>query len=218
METWKDWASKSLYKIIESKDFAYIPDYLVWPSKNALFKAFKACPLNRVKVVMIGELPYTLDNRATGLLFANPKGTKNLSGPLCVIREAVIDYTVPHGIVDFDVTLESWARQGVLLLNYPLAVTYSIHNLKHDKELWLPFMIELLKFLQEYSNGLAYVLFGYARELGEYIDKDKNYVLTEESPSHYYKHSERMSSDILERLDSYLSKQYGEKIKWYEER
>lgn len=84
------------------------------PSSPNIFKAFRACPLKDCKVVFLGQDPYPQQGVATGILFGNSKDTPEdkLSPSLQVVKEAAINYEIPHNRIDFDNTLESWAKQG----------------------------------------------------------------------------------------------------------
>lgn len=83
------------------------------PSSPNIFKAFRACPLKDCKVVFLGQDPYPQQGVATGILFGNSKDTPEdkLSPSLQVVKEAAINYEIPHNRIDFDNTLESWAKQ-----------------------------------------------------------------------------------------------------------
>lgn len=89
----------------------YNPDDLC-PHPHNIFKAFRICPYNECKVVMLGQDPFPQRGVAQGILFGNSKETPEecLSPSLKVIKEAAIDYTVPHNVIEFDNTLESWAE------------------------------------------------------------------------------------------------------------
>mgnify|MGYP000186449422 CR=1 FL=1 len=89
------------------------------PSSPNIFKAFRSCPLKDCKVVFLGQDPYPQQGVATGILFGNSKDTPEdkLSPSLQVVKEAAINYEIPHNRIDFDNTLESWAKQGILMIN-----------------------------------------------------------------------------------------------------
>ena len=89
------------------------------PSSPNIFKAFRACPLKDCKVVFLGQDPYPQQGVATGILFGNSKDTPEdkLSPSLQIVKEAAINYEIPHNRIEFDNTLESWATQGILMIN-----------------------------------------------------------------------------------------------------
>ena len=79
------------------------------PSSPNIFKAFRACPLKDCKVVFLGQDPYPQQGVATGILFGNSEDTPEhrLSPSLQVVKEAAINYEIPHNRIEFDNTLES---------------------------------------------------------------------------------------------------------------
>lgn len=94
------------------------------PAQSDVFRAFELCPLNDLKVVMLGQDPYPQKGVATGVLFGNRKEVDedNLSPSLNAVKEAAINFEVPHYCITFDQTLESWAKQGILMINSALTV------------------------------------------------------------------------------------------------
>lgn len=186
----------------------------VAPDYRDIFKAFILTPLDSLKVVFLGQDPYPQKGVATGLAFANKKG-ETLSPSLQVLKDACINYNVPHGAVEFDPTLESWAKQGVLLLNS--ALTTNIGETGSHIMLWRPFIKELLLRLSEYNTGLVYVLFGeQAQTFSPYISK-LNTVLSVRHPAWFCRVNKDMPPDIFESVNVVMLKQYGKTIKWYEE-
>lgn len=195
---------------------------IVCPRLKDVFKAFKLCSLSNLTVVVIGMDPYpNLINGkpvATGIAFANSSDTPEFrySPSLKVLKESVIDYTIPHGIINFDPTLEEWERQGVLLINSALSCTLGrtgSHSL-----LWLPFIKSFLIKLSTSVKGIVYVLLGSnAKDLRSCIQEDGNLVLCENHPSYYARTKTRMPSRIWAEVNEFLLKQYNYKIEWFKE-
>lgn len=96
----------------------------ICPNIPDVFKAFTLCSYNNLKVVMIGQDPYPQKDVATGILFGNRKevSDEDLSPSLKIVKEAAIDFEIPHNSIIFDQTLESWANQGILMINSALTV------------------------------------------------------------------------------------------------
>ena len=86
----------SMYKALSSLDKSQIE--FLCPKYPDIFRAFKLCPYEDLKVVMIGQDPYPQKGVATGILFGNRKETteEDLSPSLQIIKEAAIDYEIPH--------------------------------------------------------------------------------------------------------------------------
>lgn len=189
------------------------------PSLKDVFKAFHLCSLKDLRVVILGQDPYNnyLNNKpiATGLAFANSKDTdeKNISPSLSVIMESVIDFTVPHDSINFDLSLEKWEAQGVLLLNSALSCFKDkpgSHTL-----MWRPFISDLLKNISSHTTGIVYALLGSdAQSFKSYIDQRNNYIIECRHPAYYARTREKMPN-IWKDINDILIGQNGYGIKWY---
>ena len=153
---------------------------------------------------------------ATGLAFANNKNTKTLSPSLEVLKESVIDYTIPHRTINFDPSLEKWEAQGVLLLNS--ALSCELGRVGSHILLWRPFIKSLLTNLSHYHTGLVYTLMGtQAQTFEPYINKQFNHVVRIRHPSWYIRQKQRMPPDIWKEINAILVSLNGYGIEWYEE-
>ena len=205
-------------------------NHTVCPQIKDIFKAFRLCPINSLRVVVMGQDPYSnlkttvLDGSpsripvATGIAFANTSDTqeKNYSPSLEVLRESVINYTVPHRTVNFDPSLEKWEEQGVLLLNS--ALSCEVGRVGSHTLLWRPFIKSLLTNLSKYHTGIVYVLMGsQAQSFEPYIDSRTNHVIRIRHPSWYARQRQRMPSDIWQKINSILIGLNGSGIEWYKE-
>ena len=190
----------------------------VCPQVKDVFKAFRVCPLDSLRVVLLSQDPYPQKGVATGIAFANPRNTPedSYSPSLEVLRESVINYTIPHRRVIFDPSLEKWASQGVLLLNSALSCETGkpgSHVL-----MWRPFIRSLLIGLSQYHTGIVYVLMGsVAQSLEAYINRCSNHVMHVRHPSWYARQRQRMPSGIWQEINTILMSQGDHGIEWYEE-
>lgn len=188
------------------------------PSIKNVFKAFKLCSYNECKVIFIGQDPFPQKGVAQGILFGNSSNTPEdkLSPSLKVVKESVINFDIPHNLITFDPTLESWAKQGILMLNSALTTEVGkvgIHTLK-----WRPFIGSFLKNMSEKNPGIIYVFFGsQAKSLDTYINNNNNYKLFIEHPAYYARLNKRMPSDIWYTVQKLVYNIYGTLIKWYKE-
>ena len=110
--------------------------------------------------VFLGQDPYSQKGMATRILFGNPASIPEdrMSPSLKVVRDSVMGYDVPHPERTFDITLESWSRQGILMLNTSLTVgpgKPGSHSLY-----WRPFIKQFLTAFSLGNTGMTYVLFG----------------------------------------------------------
>ena len=187
------------------------------PNIKDVFKAFKLCPYNKCRVIFVGQDPYPQRGVAQGVLFGNSSNTpeNKLSPSLQVIKESVINFEIPHNLITFDPTLESWAKQGILMINSALTTEIDkvgIHMMK-----WRPFMIAFLKQMSMINPGIIYVLFGsQAQILEPYISKN-NYVLKIEHPAYFARTNKKMPYHIWKDINKILYDLYGERIEWFKE-
>ena len=188
-------------KVLDRKETVKIMNWLkttdsstLCPSIKNVFKAFKLCSYNECKVIFIGQDPFPQKGVAQGILFGNSSNTPEdkLSPSLKVVKESVINFDIPHNLITFDPTLESWAKQGILMLNSALTTEVGkvgIHTLK-----WRPFIGSFLKNMSEKNPGIIYVFFGsQAKSLNTYINNNNNYKLFIEHPAYYARLNKRIS-------------------------
>ena len=213
-ELFKDWSdiidSTELYKTLKAiKDSGkkYCPE-----SKN-IFKAFELCSYNDCVTVFIGSDPYPQKGIATGILFGNSKDTKILSPSLEIIKEAAINYTIPHNPIEFDITLESWAKQGILMINS--AFTCEVNKVGSHFTIWEPFVSKFLTNLSNKNPSLIYVLFGtQASSFKKYISQSAD-IIEVYHPAYYVRMNKRMPSDIFTNINKRLEYMYGLRIEFY---
>lgn len=189
----------------------------ICPAQDDVFKAFNLCKYRDCKVVFIGQDPYPQKGVATGILFGNDADTieENWSPSLKIVRDAVIDLHISHNSIIFDPTLESWAKQGILMINS--ALTVEMNKVGSHTMLWRPFISKLLKNMSEVNTGIIYVLFGgTAKTFKPYIGKF-NDVLEVEHPAYFARIGRDMPSDVFYEINRLLKGKYNTTIEWYKE-
>lgn len=218
----KDWFNhlniKELNRIIPILDNLY-NNKMITPNKIDIFKAFPLCLYQDVKIVMLGYDPYPQKGIATGLLFGNNTNIEDLelSPSLQIIKEACINYEIPHNQIIFDNTLESWTAQGVLLLNSSL--TTEVNKVGSHTMLWRTFIKDIIIDLSKYKSGIIYMLFGtQAQTFKPYINSKLNYIFEEKHPAYYARIKEKMPSTIFREVELLSNHLYGTPIKWYNEK
>ena len=218
-EYFGDWSKvidlKEADRILKKLSSSDVP---VCPPLKDVFKAFRLCPLDSLRVCVIGMDPYPQKGVATGIAFGNSKDTpiESYSPSLGIIRESVIDFTRQHGITIFDPSLEKWEEQGVLLLNS--ALTCQLGRVGSHTLLWWPFMKSLLTNLSCYHTGVVYILMGnQAQNLEPFINARFNHIIRIRHPSWYARNKTRMPSDIWNEVNDILIGQNGYGIEWYKE-
>lgn len=190
----------------------------VCPAIKDIYKAFRLCSLKNTRVVILAQDPYPQKGIATGIALANDIKTKRcgLSPSLEILKESVIDYSIPHGNVIFDASLEKWEEQGVLMLNSALSCELGKPN-SHTL-LWVPFITDFLTNMSKHTTGIVYILMGSQAGGFEFcINKKFNHVIKCSHPSYYARTKEKMPSDIWRKVNDILISQNGYGIEWFEE-
>ena len=152
----------------------------VFPSGANIFRAFDKCPLESLKVVIIGQDPYHGDGQANGLCFSVNDGVRFPPSLQNIFQEIRDDVGVP---VPASGNLDRWAEQGVLLLNSVLTVRAHLAA-SHAGKGWEQFTDAVVKIISERKKNLVYMLWGsYAQRKGQFIDRRRHLVLTAVHPS-----------------------------------
>lgn len=152
----------------------------IYPPQLNWFYALEATPLEKVKVVILGQDPYHQPSQAHGLCFSVQPGTKVPPSLLNIYKELATDVNAKvaeHGC------LESWTKQGVLLLNAVLTVEGSNAN-SHQGKGWETFTDKIINVVNEHCENVVFMLWGnYAQQKGAIIDDKKHLVLRAAHPS-----------------------------------
>jgi uracil-DNA glycosylase len=186
MSTWADILDQEkqqpyfqkMMKFVESERAA---GKTIYPPSEDVFNAFNLTELDTVKVVILGQDPYHGPNQAHGLCFSVLPNVKTPPSLVNIYKELASDIsglTIPsHGC------LQSWAEQGVLLLNTVLTVEQGQAH-SHAKIGWERFTDAVIQRLSEHCHGLVFLLWGsHAQKKGEVIDTQKHHVLSAPHPS-----------------------------------
>ncbi len=152
----------------------------VFPPANDIFKAFNATPFSKVRVVILGQDPYHGLGQANGLCFSVNSGVKIPPSLVNIFKEIKSDMS---SLAITDGNLESWAAQGVLLLNTTLTVREGKPG-SHQKMGWETFSDAVINALAEKREGVVYLLWGgHAQKKGRLIPDNKNLILKSVHPS-----------------------------------
>ena len=183
-QSWKDALESEFNKdyFIKLTDFVrgeYLSGKTVFPEPKNIFNAFNLCPLNQVKVVIIGQDPYHEPGQAHGLCFSVLPPTP-LPPSLQNIYKEIESDIGRKSKTNGDLT--SWATQGVLLLNSTLTVQAHLAA-SHAGRGWEQFTDEVIRVLSTREN-IVYILWGsFAQKKAAFVDKNKNLVLKSAHPS-----------------------------------
>lgn len=187
------------------------------PAYSNIFKAFRLCPYKNLRAVFVGQDPYPQPGIAQGILFGNKADTPEdkLSPSLRVIKESVINYEIPHNIVEFDNTLESWCKQGILMINS--ALTCHVNAVGSHTAIWRPFMSKLIHNISLRDNGLVFVLFGKQAQSFKQFMAGHQYIIEIEHPAYFARRNEIMPYNVFTDINKFLKNQYNEQIEFYGE-
>jgi uracil-DNA glycosylase len=182
--TWKgvlaDELAKPHFKDLERFVDAERQTHQVFPSEADVFNALKLTPYDQVKVMLLGQDPYHDDGQAHGLCFSVRPGIKPPPSLVNMFKELHADLgcTVPnHGF------LESWARQGALLLNAVLTVRAHEPN-SHKNKGWEMFTDAVIRAIGHRDKPVVFLLWGaYAQKKEKLIDASKHRIHKTAHPS-----------------------------------
>jgi len=184
---------------------------VIFPPGRLIFNAFNSTFFDSVKVVILGQDPYHGPNQAHGLCFSVLPGVPVPPSLLNIFKEIHQDLGVPmpdHGC------LQSWAEQGVLLLNAMLTVERNRAG-SHQGRGWEQFTDRAIQLLNEQREGLVFLLWGsYAQKKGQFIDRQKHLVLKAPHPSPLSAHRGFFGTRHFSQANDYLAQQGQTPIDW----
>ena len=155
-------------------------EHEVYPPELDVYNAFRYTPLDKVKVVVLGQDPYPNRGQGHGLCFSVRPGVALPGSLRNIYRELNDDLGIPpakHGY------LVAWAKQGVLLLNAVLTVR-AVQPNSHKGKGWETFTDAALTAVSELADPVAFVLWGaYAQKKTALIDTDRHAVIASAHPS-----------------------------------
>ncbi len=197
-------------KLIEFVKSEY-QKHSVYPKGQDIFRAFDQCPLDHVKVVILGQDPYHGPGQANGLCFSVHEGVPfppSLVNIFKEIKEDLGKEIPPHG------SLDRWAEQGVLLLNATLTVRAHQAG-SHQKKGWEEFTDAVVRVLAEKKKDLVYMLWGsYAQKKGAIVNTDQNLVLKAVHPSPLSAYRGFFGCKHFSQANAYLAQNGVGEIEW----
>lgn len=219
------WANR-LKGFLLSNDFRIILDKLVDESQDSkhftpkvkqLFRAFEECPYKDLKVIMLGQDPYSnlIDgiNVADGTAFSC-SNTRTLQSSLKYMLQEVQNQIYPNGMTNWDPDLKRWSNQGVLLLN--VALTTTIGKTGSHYILWQPFIVYVLDYLAWNNPGLIYAFLGkVAQQFADGMPENCwKFKASHPVTAAYNKEENWNSEDLFKKINNQLYKNNGLKINW----
>lgn len=153
---------------------------IIYPNGRNIFRAFELTPVDRLKVVILGQDPYHNPGEAMGLSFSVPDGVRMPPSLRNIFTEIEKDLGIKmSGHTD----LGKWAEQGVLLLNAILTVRAG-EAASHSRCGWEQFTDAVIRYISDNCEGIVFLLWGnFARSKRDLIDSAKHFVLEAAHPS-----------------------------------
>jgi uracil-DNA glycosylase len=186
MSTWHDIIETQKQQPYLSDTIEYVEQrraqgVTVFPPLANVFDAFKYTDFDDVKVVILGQDPYHGPNQAHGLCFSVLPGVKTPPSLKNIYKELADD--IPGFVTPQHGFLESWAKQGVLMLNSVLTVEQgNAHSHKHLG--WEQFTDTIISKVNEHCSGVVFLLWGApAQKKGRFNDTKRHHVLKAPHPS-----------------------------------
>jgi uracil-DNA glycosylase len=185
--------------------------WVIYPPPSLIFNAFDLCPLDKTKVVLLGQDPYHEPGQAHGLCFSVREGTRFPPSLINIFKEIQSDLGKP---VPKNGDLTRWAKQGVLLLNATLTVRAHAAG-SHQNKGWETFTDAVISRLAAQREQIVYVLWGsYAQHKGAMIDTTRNLVLQSPHPSPLSASRGFFGNRHFSKVNEYLEKTGQTPIDW----
>ena len=184
---------------------------VIYPREIDIFNAFNSALFDDVKVVILGQDPYHGVGQAHGLSFSVPRGVRIPPSLVNIFKEIQRDL---GGDIPSDGCLQSWADQGVLLLNATLTVEQANAG-SHQKKGWETFTDKVIQLLNEQQEHIVFLLWGgYAQKKGCLINQSKHLVLTSVHPSPLSAYRGFIGNDHFSKTNDYLIQQGLHPVDW----
>lgn len=183
----------------------------IFPRASNWFRALDLCPLENVRVMILGQDPYHGPGQAHGLCFSVPRGIRPPPSLVNIFKELESDLGIrppPHGF------LEHWASQGVLLLNSVLTVEMG-RAASHRDRGWEQFTDAVVRLVNAKSEPVVFMLWGsYAQKKAAIVDESRHLVLKAPHPSPLSAHSGFFGCRHFSQANAFLKERGIPPIEW----
>ncbi|MEK7208998.1 MAG: uracil-DNA glycosylase [Patescibacteria group bacterium] len=215
-ESWKN----VLGEEFEKSYFRALTDFVraeylstkIFPPAKLVFNAFELCPYEAVKVVILGQDPYHGAGQAEGLCFSVPAPTAIPPSLQNIYKEIAADVggqPPNHG------HLESWARQGILLLNATLTVRAGVAG-SHQGQGWETFTDAVIEKISRTKKNVVFLLWGnYAKNKKGLINGRQHLILEAAHPSPFSAANGFFGCRHFSQTNAYLQKTGQTPIQWF---
>lgn len=183
----------------------------IFPPPDDIFNAFSLTPLEKVKVVILGQDPYHGDGQAHGLCFSVKPEVEIPPSLMNIYKELQDDCgcRIPNNGY-----LTKWAEQGVLLLNTVLTVRAHQAN-SHRGIGWEEFTDAAIRAVNELDRPVVFLLWGRPAQLKQsMLTNPKHLVLTAPHPSPLSAYRGFFGSRPFSRANAFLTEHGETPIDW----
>ena len=207
----KDEFDKKYWIELSSKIKNSYKNKIIYPKPHLMFNAFNSTHLNELKVVIIGQDPYHGQGQANGLSFSVNDGIPIPPSLLNIFKELESDLSIP---LPNSGNLQSWANQGVLLLNTILTVEKD--NANSHKDLgWEIFTKKAIEMVSSQLENIVFILWGkQAQSIEDVIDTSKHYIIASVHPSPLSAHRGFFGSKPFSKTNKFLKSKNINPIDW----
>jgi uracil-DNA glycosylase len=183
----------------------------IFPQGSLWFRALDLTPLDRVRVVILGQDPYHGPGQAHGLCFSVKPGVRPPPSLVNIYKELQSDLGIARPRHGF---LEHWADQGVLLLNSVLTVEMA-KPASHQGKGWERFTDAVIRLVNAKDEPVVFLLWGaYAQKKAAFVDTSRHLVLKAAHPSPLSAHNGFLGCRHFSQCNAYLEAQGLEPIDW----
>lgn len=171
---------KPYFQVLTSFVKKEYSEHTCYPKGKEIFAAFDQCPVENLKVVLLGQDPYHGEGQANGLCFSVRDGIAHPPSLVNIFKEIEEDLKLPYPQSG---NLSRWAEQGVLLLNATLTVRANAAG-SHQGQGWETFTDAVIKSISDNCQHIVFLLWGgFAKKKIALIDTQKHCVLSSGHPS-----------------------------------
>lgn len=183
----------------------------IFPKGSEYFRALDLTPLDKVRVVILGQDPYHGPGQAHGLCFSVQPGVRTPPSLVNIFKELKSDLGIAppgHGF------LEHWALQGVLLLNSVLTVEMG-QAASHQGKGWERFTDAVIAQINARAEPVVFMLWGsYAQRKAGFVDNHRHLVLKAPHPSPLSAHNGFFGCGHFSKANGFLERNGMTPIDW----
>lgn len=185
--------------------------HTIYPQYRDIFRAFELCPIDKVKVVILGQDPYHNPDQAMGMSFSVPSTTTIPPSLKNIFQEITSDIGITPIHNGY---LSRWVHQGVFLLNSILTVKAGDPG-SHQKYGWEQFTDKVIKLVSQHHPHIVFMLWGtYAQSKEPLIDSSCHLILKTSHPSPLSAYRGFIGCRHFSQANTYLKNHTIEPINW----